>query len=123
MSRAVDLELKKAFAALQNKVLMTHRQLKVDDHQIELYKKKRHHLELIKGEVNALTRKVKIYQGFGRMFLLSDFNEVLHDLDTKSNTLEEKIKSVQNNKAFLERSLKDSENNLREMVQQKKDAL
>lgn len=34
---------------------------------------------------------------------------------------DEKIKSLENSKVFLERSLKDSENNLREMIQQRKD--
>lgn len=34
---------------------------------------------------------------------------------------DEKIKTLENSKVYLERSLKDSENNLREMIQQRKD--
>lgn len=54
------------------------------------------------------------------MFVLTDIAEVKSNLKKRQNTADEKIKTLENNKNYLERSLKDAENNLREMVQQKK---
>lgn len=58
----------------------------------------------------------------GRMFILTPINEVKVNLKKRQTGADEKIKALENNKAYLERNLKEAENNLREMVQQRKDA-
>ncbi|PSN40340.1 Prefoldin subunit 1 [Blattella germanica] len=78
MSKTVDLELKKAFSELQQKMLETTQKLKLADIQIESLKRSQQHAQLTEKEIS-------------------------------------------NNKNYLERNLKESENNLREMVQQRKE--
>lgn len=54
------------------------------------------------------------------MFILTPLDVVQQNLKKKQNTADEKIKSFENNKSYLERNLKEAENNIREMVQQRK---
>ncbi|KAJ8868886.1 hypothetical protein PR048_030427 [Dryococelus australis] len=120
MAKTVDLELKKAFAELQFKMLETSQKLKFADVQIENLKKTIHHAELTDKEIAALPADTRTYESVGRMFILTDMDDVCKHLNKKIETCTEKIKSLENNKNYLERSLKESENNLREMVQQRK---
>lgn len=71
----------------------------------------------------SLDSNTKTYDSVGRMFLLTPLDEIKEMLRVKQAAADEKIKTLENNKKYLERSLKDAENNLREMVQQRKDAL
>lgn len=54
------------------------------------------------------------------MFLLTPLDEVKQNQKKKQETADEKIKALENNKTYLEKSLKEAENNIREMVQQRK---
>ena len=56
------------------------------------------------------------------MFMLSNIGAVREGLDNKQKACQEKIKTLEGNKQYLERSIKDSENNLRELITQKKSA-
>uniref|UniRef100_A0A1B6GL85 Prefoldin subunit 1 n=1 Tax=Cuerna arida TaxID=1464854 RepID=A0A1B6GL85_9HEMI len=122
MSKTVDLELKKAFTELQQKMVDTTTKLQVADIQIEGLKRSKQHAELTAQEIKALSSETNTYESVGRMFVLTDIPEVCKNLDNRISTCDEKIKSLESNKSYLERSLKDSKNNLREMVQQRKDA-
>ncbi|XP_046980920.1 prefoldin subunit 1 [Schistocerca americana] len=122
MSKTVDLELKKAFKELQQKMLETTQQLKVADARIEVLKQGMRHTQLTGKELSSMPPDTKMYQGVGRMFVLTDVNEIKTSLDKKHESYSQKIKQLENNKMYLERNLKDSENNLREMIQQRKEA-
>nr|CAI5819994.1 unnamed protein product [Callosobruchus analis] len=63
-----------------------------------------------------------MYESVGRMFILTPVNKVKENLQTKQNTADEKIKVQENHKLYLETSLKEAANNLRDLVQQKKDS-
>jgi len=119
----VDMELKKAFAELQQKAIDTAQKLKLSDIQIDSLKRTKQHASLTEREVALLDPSTKTYDSVGRMFLLTPLDEIKDNLKKKQTTADEKIKTLDNNKTYLERSLKDAENNLREMVQQRKDAL
>ena len=56
----------------------------------------------------------------GRMFMLSDIKTVRQGLAEKQGTCKEKIKTLESNKEYLEKDIKESENNLRELITQKK---
>ncbi|KAK4876774.1 hypothetical protein RN001_009280 [Aquatica leii] len=119
----VDMELKKAFSELQLKAIETAQQLKLADIQIDSLKRSKQHAALTEREISSLDTNTKTYDSVGRMFMLSPLNEIKENLKKKQTLAEDKIKTLENNKSYLDRSLKDSENNLREMVQQRKDAL
>ncbi|KAI5703172.1 hypothetical protein M8J76_013914 [Diaphorina citri] len=119
MSKAVDMELKKAFAELQIKMMDTKQKLKIQDIQVENFKKNKHHTQLTLTEIKRLQPTTNTYESVGRMFIKTPHPEVVVNLEKKVKSYEEKIKDIETNKNYLERNLKESENNLREMVQQK----
>ena len=53
-------------------------------------------------------------------FLLSNKKDSLNRLDERSKLAQEKIESLEANQKYLEKNLKDSENNLREMIASRK---
>lgn len=71
-------------------------------------------------EINTLDQNTKTYESVGRMFLFTPGNKVKENLKTKQTNAEEKIKVLENNKSYLENSLKEATNSLRELVQTKK---
>uniref|UniRef100_A0A224XWR3 Putative molecular chaperone prefoldin subunit 1 n=1 Tax=Panstrongylus lignarius TaxID=156445 RepID=A0A224XWR3_9HEMI len=121
MSMTVDVELKKAFTELQQKMLETTQKVKLADIQIESLKRSRQRADLTTLEIKALQENTMTYESLGRMFIRTPIPIVLENLNTRSVSCAEQIKSLENNKAFLEKSMKESENNLREMVQQRKE--
>nr|CAG4641389.1 EOG090X0LK7 [Eulimnadia texana] len=122
MSMQPDIELKKAFAELQQKMVETSQKLKLSDIQIDSLKWSIIHSQITDKEMSALPAGTNTYESLGRAFLLRDVSDVRKNLDNKIKGCEEKIKTLENNKGYLERNLKESENNLRELIQQKKDA-
>ncbi|ESO84789.1 hypothetical protein LOTGIDRAFT_236136 [Lottia gigantea] len=116
----VDLELRKAFQELQSKMITTTQQLKISDAQIETLKRQITHSKLVTKEIEALPSETRVYQGVGRMFLLQPIPQIQKNLDSKIKASEEKIKSIDTNKGYLERSIKESEDSLRELVLSKK---
>ncbi|XP_063974534.1 prefoldin subunit 1 [Diachasmimorpha longicaudata] len=119
MARVPDEELKKAFAELQEKMVDTTQKLKLADIQIESLKRTKQHAELTIKEIATLPNATKTYESVGRMFLLDDIDNIKAGLKTRMTTANEKITTFENNKTYLERDLKESKNNLREMVQQR----
>ena len=119
MARVPDEELKKAFAELHDKVIDTRMKLKFSDIQIETLRRTMQRAELTQIELRGLPTETKTYESIGRMFLLQDIDTIKKDLKKRTETANEKIKVLENNKNYLQRSLKESENNIREMVQKR----
>ena len=121
----------------------TSQKLKLADLQIETLKRSITHAQLTDKEISQLPTETKTYESCGRMFILKEVPEARMNLDNKIKGCEEKVKTlevwlknkwqlvlflfqlvliIQGTKSYLERSLKESENNIREMIQQRKDA-
>ena len=116
----VDMELRKHFEELQIQMAETRSKMRSMDTQVETLKKVGQHASLTKKEVSSISdQKVKTYESCGRMFVLRTQNQINEMLDDKIKSSEEKIKSLQANKEYLEKSLKERENNLRELIIQK----
>ena len=118
-SRVPDQELKKAFSELQEKMIDTTQKMKLADAQIESLRRTKQRAELTISEISTLEPNARTYDAVGRMFLLDDLKSIKTDLETKIKTADDKIKTLDNNKTYLQKSFKESENNLREMVQQR----
>lgn len=119
MSRAPDEELKKAFAELHEKVIDTRQKLKLADIQIDTLRRSKQRAELTQIELRTLPEKTRTFESVGRMFILQDVDTIKKDLTKRTKTSEEKIKTLESNKTYLQRNLKESENNIREMVQKR----
>ncbi|KAM8948803.1 prefoldin subunit 1-like [Lycaon pictus] len=116
MAAPVDLELKKAFTELQAKVIDTQQKVKLADIQIEQLNTTKKHAHLIDTEIMTLVDETNMYESVGRMFILQS-KEVIHSqLLEKQKIAEEKIKELEQKKSYLERSVKEAEDNIREML-------
>ena len=62
----------------------------------------------------------QVYESVGRMFLMSDIDNVRSGLNKKTESLKEKIHVLNTNKEYLDRQVKEQENNLRELITSKK---
>ncbi|XP_010209609.1 PREDICTED: prefoldin subunit 1 isoform X2 [Tinamus guttatus] len=109
MAAPVDLELKKAFAELQAKVADTQQKVKLADLQIEQLGRSRKHAHLTDTEIMALLDGT-------RMFILQSKGVIHNQLLEKQRIAEEKIKELEQKKSYLERSVKEAEDNIREML-------
>ena len=114
------MELRKAFVELQMKMVNSKQKMKMADLQIESYKRSITHTELTSAELNNLPEHTRLYESVGRMFLLTSRPEISDILNKKQEGARDKIKNLEANKTYLERSLKDGENSLRELIAQKK---
>lgn len=101
------------------KMVDTTRRLRLADVQIDNLKKGIRHAYCTGEAVSEAPPGTKMYQSVGRMFIVADVDEIKKSLDDRIKAYNEKIKSFENNKSYLEKSLKESENNLREMIVQK----
>ncbi|XP_051537523.1 prefoldin subunit 1-like [Myxocyprinus asiaticus] len=120
MAAPVDLELKKAFAELQAKMIDTQQKVMLADLQIEQLSRVKKHANLTHTEITALPGSTRMYEGAGRMFILQSKDEISSQLLEKKKTADEKIKELEQKKTYLERSVKDAEDNIREMLMSKR---
>lgn len=112
----VDMELKKAFQELQTRMITTTQQLKIADLQMEQLKRQIIHSKLVEKEIDNLPKDTKTYEGVGRMFVLLPLPTIEKNLADKVKSCEEKIRTIETSKTYLERSIKEGEENLRELV-------
>ncbi|XP_028839412.1 prefoldin subunit 1 [Denticeps clupeoides] len=116
MAAPIDLELKKAFAELQAKMIDTQQKVKLADLQIEQLGRVKKHANLTHAEVAALPHTTRMYEGVGRMFILQSKDEIDDQLLEKQKTADDKVKELEQKKTYLERSVKEAEDNIREML-------
>uniref|UniRef100_A0A8C3ETK0 Prefoldin subunit 1 n=15 Tax=Passeriformes TaxID=9126 RepID=A0A8C3ETK0_CORMO len=105
-----------AFTELQAKVMDTQQKVKLADLQIEQLTKTKKHAHLTDTEVMMLVDETRMYEGVGRMFILQPKGVIHNQLLEKQRIAEEKIKELEQKKSYLERSVKEAEDNIREML-------
>lgn len=64
----------------------------------------------------------RVYESIGRMFALTTVPEMTDTLKSRKSTAEQIMKECDTHKQYLLKTLKEQEDNLRELVQQKRDA-
>ncbi|NWS35269.1 PFD1 protein, partial [Polioptila caerulea] len=106
-----------AFTELQAKVMDTQQKVKLADLQIEQLTKTKKHAHLTDTEVMMLVDETRMYEGVGRSQIFPKPKGVIHNqLLEKQRIAEEKIKELEQKKSYLERSVKEAEDNIREML-------
>ncbi|TWW75320.1 prefoldin subunit 1 [Takifugu rubripes] len=116
MAATIDEELKKAFTELQAKVIDTQQKARLADLQIDQLTKVQKHARLTQTEMTSLPDNTRLYEGVGRMFILRSKEEIENNLTDAQKTANEKIKELEQKKVYLERSVKEAEDNIREML-------
>ncbi|XP_044803522.1 prefoldin subunit 1 isoform X3 [Bubalus bubalis] len=105
-----------AFTELQAKVIDTQQKVKLADVQIEQLNRTKKHAHLTDTEIMTLVDETNMYEGVGRMFILQSKEAIHNQLLEKQKIAEEKIKELEQKKSYLERSVKEAEDNIREML-------
>lgn len=123
MAKPVDLELKKAFAELQVKMVETSKKIQIIDSQINMIEHVFKIVDATQKEILKLPPGTKTYDSVGRMFLFNDLEDVRESLKNRVTQLSTRTTELKNNKQYLEKNLKESEDNIREMVQQRKEQI
>lgn len=121
MAKPVDLELKRAFMELQAKMAESTKKMQIIDSQISGLTSSQRILDVTQRQVAALPADTKTYETVGRMFVLTDLEEVKGNLSNRKSQLSARALELEKNKKYLEKSLKESEDNIREMLQQRKE--
>lgn len=116
MAATFDQELRKAFQELQGKVIETTQRVKIAESQIMQLKRNIAHSRLTDQELASLPPETKTYEAIGRMFVLQPVSHIRKELESKLHNNEEKIKSIEASKEYLQRSVKEHEDNIREML-------
>ena len=111
-----DSDLKKAFQELQAKMITTTQQVKLAEAQIAQLTRNITHAKLTDQQLSNFPEDTRTYQAVGRMFILEPIEQVRTDLKKKIDEGEVKIKTIEQNKEFLQKNVKDHENSIREML-------
>ena len=114
-----DEELRKAFSELQVKRMETSHLVAVAEGQRQALNRSIAHSQLTFKEISDLPESTPLYRGIGRMFLLASRDEVKQSLQANETTAKEKIKEIEKNVAHCEKTLKEKEGSLRELVSHK----
>lgn len=97
-------------------MIETTQRVKVAEGQILQLRRNIAHAKLTDQELASLPSDIPTYQAVGRMFVLQPVSDIRKDLSQKLQSNEEKIKSIEANKEYLQRSVKEHEDNIREML-------
>lgn len=116
----MDLELKKAFSEMQMNKIESTKKIRLLDIQTDSLKVSKQRVELTNKEISQLNPDTKVYASVGRMFVLSNVPSLTEEMKTKQSNFEEIISQCEKNKDFLLKNLKEQEDSLRELVQQKR---
>ena len=115
----VDLELKRLFTDFQMKILETRSKVKQIENNIESLQRCSQKSNLTEMELKTIPETVNTYQSVGRLFYKSPRNNIMASLKEKVKSNQERIEKLEKERGYLENSLKESENNLREMISHK----
>lgn len=119
-SPAVDMDLKKAFQELQYQAVTTKDKVQSIQMEIESLKRASMIRKITSRTLEGLGSEPRTFESVGRTFVLRDKEALKNKIIASIKDNEEKVKSLEKNKEYLETKVKESENNLREMINQKR---
>ena len=105
-----------AFAELQVKLAESRKGVRQCEVQREMLRGEMRKTELTRSELSALAADAVSYQTLGRMFVKQTVAESLAGTESALSSAGESLASVEKKKEYLEKSMKEAEANLREMV-------
>ena len=117
---AVDMELKKAFQDLSLQVMSTREKVRQIQSEIESTTLATNRARITSKTITSLGPQNRTYESVGRIFVLRPRDELAQKIGMQVEENEKKIKLLETNKTHHETKMKESENNIREMINQKK---
>lgn len=112
----IDAETKKQFEELQKKMVDARSRLQITEMQIRTHSIAVKKNELTTGEIDKLEDSSRMFRGVGRMFMLESKAETVERLAAESDESKGAAATCQKEKAYLQRTYKESEEALRELL-------
>nr|XP_036677334.1 prefoldin subunit 1-like isoform X1 [Drosophila suzukii] len=112
----MDIELKKAFTEMQINKLETTKKINMIDMMCDMVETGKHKYQLTEKGTSSLSEHARVYQSVGRMFLLTNVQYMREDLKAKQEKCDKAIELLEKKKTFLQKSLKDKEDGLADLV-------
>uniref|UniRef100_A0A915A042 Prefoldin subunit 1 n=1 Tax=Parascaris univalens TaxID=6257 RepID=A0A915A042_PARUN len=116
-SEEYSAQLRKAFQELQMKMVETKQRIDRGEVIKRIQKQREKVASLTKEQLEALEADRAVYQSLGRMFLKSSVESEIERQSDEMRKAQEKMAAIDRQKEYLEKSLRESEKNLREMIQ------
>eukprot|EP00244_Chara_vulgaris_P002332 TRINITY_DN14078_c0_g1_i1.p1 TRINITY_DN14078_c0_g1~~TRINITY_DN14078_c0_g1_i1.p1 ORF type:complete len:127 (-),score=29.04 TRINITY_DN14078_c0_g1_i1:36-416(-) len=109
---------KEAFVELQGRLMETNAKLKQVSQQL-LGKEREKRRAVITGqELDELPSDTRTFRAIGKMFVLQSRDDLMEELNTVVGDADKETAKLQSRKEYLERQMKEIENNFRELLQQ-----
>lgn len=121
MANNMDLELKKAFMELQDKMTESTKKVQILQSQISSLCNANSIVGVTKRHIESLPPEVNTYEAVGRMFILTDRDTVIDNLNKRSAQIISRMNEMAENQKYLEKNVQESRDNIREMLHQRKD--
>uniref|UniRef100_A0A1A9X287 Prefoldin subunit 1 n=1 Tax=Glossina brevipalpis TaxID=37001 RepID=A0A1A9X287_9MUSC len=118
----MDLELKKAFTEMQVNKIETTKKMNMIDMKCDMVKTGKQKYKLTEKGTSDLTDNTRVYISVGRMFVLTSVQDMRSELKARQDKCDKALELLNQKKEFLLKSLKEQEDVLRELVQQRKEA-
>ncbi|KAK3707609.1 hypothetical protein QZH41_017869 [Actinostola sp. cb2023] len=127
MTMMMMMAMAVAFQELQVKVIDTTQKVKIAEMQIEQLKRANQHAKLTDLEIGVLPPDTKTYEAIGRMYEYSIIIDICRlftwkmlkcrtTISERIKINEDKIRNIEANKEYLQKSVKNQEDNIREML-------
>lgn len=101
------------------KAVDTAQRVQQTENEIDACRRSKHHALLTERELSALPDDTRVYESFGAFYILESLGKVRGSLSARAAEKDEKIKSLEAHKEYLNKSVKEDEDSLREMLMQR----
>ncbi|QDS74251.1 hypothetical protein FKW77_002997 [Venturia effusa] len=108
--------LGKILTEIQAKSEFSSQQIQVVKAQLQAKNREQRMLQLTASEVGILPRETRVYEGVGKMFVLTPPQEVMDRLATETKALESEKENLDKKLHYLETTYKNSMDNLEKIM-------
>lgn len=122
VATAGDVELRKAFTELQMQVLSTREKVRQIEEEMARSERATMAITITRKTVEGLAPQHKTYVGVGRAFVLKPRDQIDRRLADMLEANRDKVNQLEKSKQYQEGKVKETENNIREMLAHRKNA-
>jgi len=108
--------LRKVLLEIQQKQDFSAQQIQIVKAQMSAKARETRMLQLTANEVGALPRETHVYEGIGKMFVMTPPQEVMDRLAVESKSLEDDKTSLEKKLHYLETTYKNSRDNIEQIL-------
>ncbi|KAK8192951.1 prefoldin subunit 1 [Phyllosticta capitalensis] len=109
--------LAKLLQEIEQKAAFSQQQIGLVKAQMTAKAREQRMLQLTTTEVDSLPKDTRVYEGVGKMFVLTPTNDVKHRLAKESEEAKSDTTNLEKKLHYLETTLKNSKDNFEQLLQ------